>query len=132
MIKIKLSILFLYLVNIHFSQTYREVYNYIRIMGIKHPDIVYAQTVVETGHYKSKICKENNNLFGMKYPKKRRTVATRVNRGHAVYRNWQESIFDYWLWQKYYYLGGDYYKFLKSWGYATSKNYIDLLKKIKK
>lgn len=29
------------------------------------PDIVYAQAILETGHFKSKVCKDCNNLFGL-------------------------------------------------------------------
>ena len=115
-----------------FSQSHREVYNYIREVGIEHPSIVYAQSIAETGHYNSVICRENHNIFGMKKPTQRRTLATGVNRGHATYDTWKQSIFDYWLWQKYYYKGGNYYEFLEGWGYATSKDYINLLKSIKK
>lgn len=127
-----MKLLFLLIPIISLSQSHREVYNYIREVGIEHPQIVYAQSIVESGHYTSVICRENKNIFGMKMPKTRRTLATGVNRGHATYDSWKQSIFDYWLWQKYYYKGGNYYEFLESWGYATSKDYINLLKSIKK
>jgi uncharacterized FlgJ-related protein len=35
-------------------------------LNIKYPHIVMAQSIIETGHWKSKIFKENHNLFGMK------------------------------------------------------------------
>lgn len=35
-------------------------------LNFKFPHIVLAQSILETGYYKSKIFKENNNLFGMK------------------------------------------------------------------
>ena len=38
-------------------------------LNIKYPHIVYAQSLIETGHFDSKIFKENNNLFGMKTSK---------------------------------------------------------------
>ena len=117
---------------ISFAQSHREVYNYIREIGIEHPEIVYAQSVLESAHFTSTICRENHNVIGMKKPTKRRTLATGTNRGHATYNHWKESILDYWLWQKYFYSGGCYYEFLQSWGYATNQNYINLLKSIKK
>ncbi len=117
-----------------YGQTKKEVYNYIKATDIKHPEIVYAQAMLETGNLdttKSKIYKENHNLFGMKEPKTRLTYATGTNRKHATYNSWRYSILDYSLWQKTFYKGGDYYQFLKSVGYATSKTYIEKLKGIK-
>jgi len=35
-------------------------------LNVKFPHIVMAQAIAETGHYKSQVFKENNNLFGMK------------------------------------------------------------------
>lgn len=35
------------------------------IMEVKHPQIVYAQAVLETGHFKSDLCLNDNNLFGL-------------------------------------------------------------------
>ena len=32
---------------------------------IKHPQIVYAQAILETGHFKSNVCLNYNNLFGL-------------------------------------------------------------------
>lgn len=33
--------------------------------NVKHKNIVYAQAILETGHFRSKVCKEYNNLFGL-------------------------------------------------------------------
>jgi len=67
--------------------------------GIKYPNIVLAQATWESGHFKSDVFKENNNLFGMKQPKQRKTVATGTNREHATYNNWVDSVKDYKLMQ---------------------------------
>lgn len=78
---------------------------YINRLGIKHPDIVYAQAILETGEFTSPIFRENNNLFGMKYVKDfksrypRPTTAIGSQFGHAVYNNWRLSVDDYQLWQ---------------------------------
>lgn len=71
----------------------------IRKLGIKHPDVVLAQAKWESGHFKSKVFQENNNLFGMKLARQRDTTAIGENRGHAKYKNWQDSVKDYKLWQ---------------------------------
>lgn len=67
-------------------------------LNFKFPHIVLAQTILETGHYDSKIFKENHNLFGMKEARVRLNLAKGTQYGHAYYNNWQESVMDYALW----------------------------------
>jgi flagellum-specific peptidoglycan hydrolase FlgJ len=74
----------------------------IKQMKLDHPHIVLAQAKLETGHFKSTIFLENNNLFGMKQARSRPTTALGEHRGHAVYRNWRESLIDYVLYSAYY------------------------------
>lgn len=64
-------------------------------MGIRYPRVVLAQTLLETGHFKSKICVKCKNLFGMK-PSKRNI---RECLKHAGYSSYTESLRDYKLWQ---------------------------------
>lgn len=85
---------------------------------VEHPEIVYAQAILETGSFSSNIFKENNNLFGMKTPRVRPTTAIGTHRGHAKYKSWQDSVRDYALWQEYY----------KSKGYDITKYDIFLKK----
>ena len=33
--------------------------------GVQYPQIVYAQALLETGHFTSSVCKKYNNLFGL-------------------------------------------------------------------
>lgn len=112
------------------SQTKEELIDYMDMLGVKHSEIVLKQCLLETGNLTSDIFKENHNLFGMKEAKQRTTTALGTNRNHAYYVNWKASIIDYLLFQRKYYKGGDYYEFLESYGYATSKNYIKKLKEI--
>lgn len=114
-----------------YSQTKDSVYSYIIEIGIKHPSICMKQCLYESGHLKSKRCKEDHNLFGMKHPRQRETTSLGVRRGHAYYSNWKESVNDYLLWQNKYYKGVDYYKFLSRVGYSTNEKYISTLKSIK-
>ena len=69
--------------------------------GIKYPEVVFAQAILESGELKSKLTKNNNNLFGMKIPGKRETLAIGEKYGHAKYSSWQESVWDYKLYQDY-------------------------------
>ena len=63
--------------------------NYIYELRVQHPYIVYAQAIIESGNFSSKIFKENNNLFGMKLAYQRPTTAIRAQYSHAVYKNWK-------------------------------------------
>jgi len=67
-------------------------------LNFKFPYIVLAQSILETGHYESRIFKENNNLFGMKEARVRLNLAEGTQHGHAYYKNWEESVTDYALW----------------------------------
>jgi uncharacterized FlgJ-related protein len=108
-----------------------RVKDYIEHCGIANPEIVYKQAILETGNFKSRLFKEDNNLFGMKYPRNRPTTAIGVNdNGSAIYYSWEHSILDYMIWQNKYYKSGDYYKFLKR-VYAEDSVYVRKLKAVK-
>jgi len=68
-------------------------------LNVKFPHIVMAQSILETGHWKSKVFKENHNLFGMKQANIRINTAKGTNLNHAYYENWQESVYDYAFYQ---------------------------------
>ena len=67
--------------------------------GVSFPDVAMAQARLETGHFKSDVFKENNNLFGMKRAVHRTTLG-QGNPGEYVYfKSIEESIIDYKLYQ---------------------------------
>lgn len=103
-------------------------------MQVQHPDIVLAQMKLESGHYQSKLAKENNNYFGMKHPRQRATVSLGEKNGYANYRNWCYSILDYALWQKRYAYNLSEDEYLEKCGknYAEDKKYIEKVKNIAK
>jgi len=106
-----------------------EVYKEIVSLGIKFPDIAYAQAVLESGAFKSKICLQNNNLFGMRMPMQRKTTAIGKKYGYAKYKTWKDSVKDYKLWQdriieKNPSMTRSQYKVYINKIYSTSKNYI--------
>jgi uncharacterized FlgJ-related protein len=76
----------------------RAMYQYMKEIGIKYPEIVWSQVALES-RFCSQVCKENNNYFGMKLAACRPNVQTGENLGHATYRNWKMSVIDYALWQ---------------------------------
>lgn len=107
--------------------------------GIKQPNVVLAQATWESGHFGSDIFKENNNLFGMKKPAVRKTLATGENRGHATYKNWVDSVKDYKLFQdENGYSGLSYDQYMKKLdtdycpGCNYRKNIVSMLKYNKK
>lgn len=80
--------------------TKENVYLAIKQSGIKYPDVVFAQIMLESANLQSKIVKSNNNLLGMKLPNKRPTTAIGEKNKYAVYNNWYESVIDYMLYQQ--------------------------------
>ena len=89
---------------------------------VKHPQIVYAQAILETGHFKSNVCLNYNNLFGL-YDSK--------NKDYYKFNHWAESIVAYKEWiQKKYQPPNNYYVFLEEINYASDKEYISTLKSI--
>lgn len=109
-----------------------QLLTYIFDLRLEHPYIVFAQAIEESGHFKSEIFQENNNLFGMKMPWNRATTAIGINRGHAVYTSWRQSVIDYAFFQMSYMRGltRDEYLSKLSKSYAENKKYVANLKRI--
>ena len=85
--------------------------------NIPHAKIVLAQSKLETGGYKSKLCKTHNNIFGLK-----------KGNSYSRYNNYVACIADYKKRISSKYKGGDYYKFLTELGYAEDPEYTQKLK----
>ena len=101
---------------------YRNLYSKILECNIKFPDVVFAQAVLETGHFRSKLFQNSNNLFGMKLPRKRETVAVgKTQGGYAKFNSWESSVYDYSLWQNY---------VLSKKGNLSREEYLKMLDKI--
>lgn len=78
---------------------YTRVYKFIKEVGMKYPDVVFAKAILESGHFKSKMFLNKNNLFGMKRAVHRTTLG-QGNPGEYVYfKSIEESIIDYKLYQ---------------------------------
>ena len=91
---------------------------------VQHSDIVYAQAILETGHFKSVGCLEHNNLFGLYNSKTKR---------YYRFNHWSESVIAYREWiQRRYKPPEDYYRFLSRIRYASDTTYIVKLKQIVK
>lgn len=104
------------------TPTKELVYDCAVYYGLQHPKIIVAQSILETGYYKSKCCVEHNNLFGL-YDSK--------NKKYFRFATWQESVRAYKRMIQYKYKDGeDYYGFLKRIRYAEDPNYISKVKNI--
>lgn len=87
--------------------------------NIPHPEIVLAQAKLETANYKSKLCKNHNNLFGLK-----------KGNSYRRYSNYIECVKDYKkLISSRLKENENYYKFLLRIKYAEDGQYIQKLKK---
>lgn len=92
--------------------------------GIQYPQIVYAQALIETGHFKSKLCTQYNNLFGLYNSR---------TRSYYRFDNWWDSVIAYRDKVQYKYKGNtDYYTFLVNLPYATDPNYIRKIKQLER
>jgi hypothetical protein len=67
---------------------------------IKYPHIVLAQAKLESGDFKSKMFRQNFNMFGMKLARQRITTALGEKSGHAYYRDWIDCVHDYGMWSQ--------------------------------
>lgn len=118
-----------YITNLDFTE--ERLIEYLKEINVKYPHIVLAQAQFETGHYKSKIFKENKNLFGLKEAKQRATTSKGTKLGHAHFNTWKESVLDYSLLQCKYMSKlseEEYYAYLAK-NYAEDPNYIIKIRK---
>lgn len=86
----------------------------------KHLNEIFKHAQRESGNFKSRIFKTQNNAFGMRLAKRRKTLANNRKRGYAVYGEWYDSVYDYWLWYEKKPIQSQ-----ASWGaYLRSRNYM--------
>ena len=93
-------------------------------------DIVYAQAIIESGSFKSGLCRNNNNIFGMRLAHSRKTTAIGTRHGYAKYEDWKRSVDDYVLFQNSLkkMTREQYLKYLNK-RYSATQNYSFLLLK---
>lgn len=96
-----------------------NVYSSLIKLGIKYPEVVMSQIMLESSNLTSRLCIKNNNLLGMTVASKRATTAINKS-GYAKYRTWIESVIDYKLYQEY---------ILSKHNLNTKKKYIAFLHK---
>lgn len=95
------------------------VYEEILQQDISHPEIVFAQYILETGHGKSRAFLQLNNTHGFS------------NSKLIKFNSWRESIRFYKRWQSKYDCVSNYYEFLcKYWGAPNMDEYIHKIQTI--
>lgn len=121
-LRISLIIIFGLLFNFSFASTLNleNLWKEINKDSIICPEIVFRQSILETGWLKSNLCLKNNNLFGF-----------RNSKGYMKFKTWESCVAYYKKWQLKRYKSGNYYVFLEKIGYATSPKYVRTLKQLK-
>ena len=110
----------------------KEIFDRIDELPFKYPDIVKAQAIIETSHFKSAVFLNNNNIFGMRLARKRITLADGDNLMHATFKSLEDSLIDRLLYESKYMSGlskEEYYAFLDRL-YAEGEGYSNKLKQI--
>lgn len=95
----------------------------IRRNNIKYPKIVLAQAILETGWFRSSVCRNKHNLFGLTNPR---------TGNYYEFDHWTESVRAYYTKVQYRYKGGNYLLWLKKIGYAEDPGYIRAVIKVLK
>lgn len=95
--------------------TIPNLYKEIIRNGILYPKIVLAQAILETGWFRSSVCRNKHNLFGLTNPRTGK---------YYEFNHWIESVRAYYTKVQYKYKGGNYLLWLDEIGYAEDPNYI--------
>ena len=101
--------------------TIPNLYKEIIRNGILYPKIVLAQAILETGWFRSLVCKNKHNLFGLTNPRTGK---------YYEFNHWTESVWAYYTKVQYKYKGGNYLLWLGEIGYAEDPNYIIAVEKL--
>lgn len=103
--------------------TVANLYKEIVRNGILYPEIVLAQAILETGWFRSSLCRDRNNLFGLTNP---------VTGRYFEFAHWTESVRAYYTKVQYKYKGGNYLLWLREIGYAEDPEYVRSVIKVLK
>lgn len=103
--------------------TIPNLYKEIIRNGILYPKIVLAQAILETGWFRSSVCRNKHNLFGLTNPRTGK---------YYEFNHWTESVRAYYTKVQYKYKGGNYLLWLDEIGYAEDPRYVYEIIKILK
>ncbi len=112
---------------------------------------VFAQMKLESGNLNSFLLKKTNNMLGMRYPAKRKTIACGIylpakdtiimgtqaelrklsaQNNYAVYATWQDAVADYKIWQESNFKMTDRYLEFLGKVYAEDSLYVSKIRKM--
>ena len=103
--------------------TIPNLYKEIIRNGILYPKIVLAQAILETGWFRSSVCLNKHNLFGLTNPRTGK---------YYEFNHWTESVRAYYTKVQYKYKGGNYLLWLDEIGYAEEQKYIEVVIRVLK
>ena len=111
--------------------TIPNLYHKIIHNGIRHQKIVLAQAILETGWFRSPLCRNRHNLFGLTNSKTGK---------YYEFNHWTESVRAYYTKVQYRYgqksrinsSDVDYLKWLRDIGYAEDPRYIQTVVQVMK
>ncbi len=97
--------------------TIPNLYEEIRRNGILYPKVVLAQAILETGWFRSPVCLDKHNLFGLTNPRTGK---------YYEFEHWTESVRAYYTKVQYKYKreDGNYLLWLEKIGYAEAPDYV--------
>lgn len=101
--------------------TIPNLYQEIIRNGIQYPRIVLAQAILETGWFRSPLCRNRHNLFGLTNPRTGK---------YYEFNHWTESVRAYYTKVQYKYTGGNYLLWLHKIGYAEDPRYVREVMKV--
>lgn len=87
------------------------------------PSVAVAQAKIESSNYKSNICRENKNLFGIKWHKCEYVLGE--NRNHASYKSFKDNI------KCYIHIQNRYLRNIDG-KYAEAGGYVNMVKSMNK
>ena len=103
--------------------TIPNLYEEIKRNNLLYSKIVLAQAILETGWFRSSVCRDKHNLFGLTNPR---------TGNYYEFNHWTESVRAYYTKVQYKYKGGSYLLWLKDIGYAEDPRYVQSLCRILK
>ena len=101
--------------------TIPNLYKEIIRNGILYPKIVLAQAILETGWFRSSVCRNTHNLFGLPTPRPGR---------YSAFNHCPERVRAPYHQAPYKYKGGNYLLWLDEIGYSENSNYIKTIIKV--
>ena len=116
------------------EQDYKKtVFEMIDELPFEYPEIVKAQSILESGNFKSQVFLHNLNPYGMRLALQRLTTAKGSNLNHAVYESVEQATLDRLLFETKYLHGlskEQYYNYLDRVYSESGSNYSKTLKQI--